>query len=90
MRCPNSPSACRSSWLRRSRSDMVVVGRGWPAGHSRFAIVGYAGLFGSHEATIFRYAIAEQVVFLACILAAALAVFSRRSVVTARDTRPSG
>ena len=47
------------------------------------AIVGYAALFGSHDATILRYAMAELVVFLVCILAAAPAVFSGRGLTRA-------
>jgi hypothetical protein len=42
------------------------------------AIVGYATLIGSHDATILRYAVAELVVFLVFILAAVPAVFVPR------------
>ncbi len=53
------------------------------------AIAGYAALFGSHDATILRYAVAELAVFLVFIAAAAFAVFSPRPA-TGEEARPDG
>ncbi len=50
------------------------------------AIVGYAVLFGSHDTTIFQYALVEGVVFLVCMLAMAPTMLEAQG----REAAPSG